>query len=251
MRDALAHAGPKQRPAEDDLRPGEHRGGPRTVASGRRCAAGDVPEARGDDGRRPRRRARRHGLPPREHRAQIASTSPIERLNGEAKRRSDVVGIVPDDQAVVRLVGALMLEQNDEWAACRRYVTLEGSKPASDDPLIELPAAAARAHVGPDRGSPLLHRARGRHHCLRLRRLSSPPKQPPSKPQRQCDFCMKSQRFPGWSERPAADILNVAEGRTLSFARFCRDTGFRLDRNCAGRRWQHRIGAKLQARTIG
>ena len=80
---------------------------------------------------------------PREHWAQIASTNPIERLNGEVKRRSDVVGIFPNEKAVVRLVGALMLEQNDEWAVCRRYMALEGLKPVSDDPLIKLPAVAA------------------------------------------------------------------------------------------------------------
>ena len=53
---------------------------------------------------------------PKEHWPQIASTNPLERLNGEVKRRSNVVGIFPNDRAVVRLVGALMLEQNDEWA---------------------------------------------------------------------------------------------------------------------------------------
>ena len=53
---------------------------------------------------------------PKEHWPQIASTNPLERVNGEIKRRSDVVGIFPNAAAVVRLVGALMLEQNDEWA---------------------------------------------------------------------------------------------------------------------------------------
>ncbi|WP_408837194.1 transposase, partial [Acidisphaera sp. L21] len=52
---------------------------------------------------------------PKEHWPQIASTNPLERLNGEIKRRSDVVGIFPNDRTVIRLVGALMLEQNDEW----------------------------------------------------------------------------------------------------------------------------------------
>jgi putative transposase len=81
---------------------------------------------------------------PREHWPQIASTNPLERLNGEIKRRADVVGIFPNDRAVVRLVGALMLEQNDEWAVARRYMTLESLGPMSDDPVVlSLPAVAA------------------------------------------------------------------------------------------------------------
>ena len=52
---------------------------------------------------------------PREHWAQIASTNPLERVNREVKRRADVIGIFPNDDAVIRLVGALMLETNDEW----------------------------------------------------------------------------------------------------------------------------------------
>ena len=80
---------------------------------------------------------------PREHWPQIASTNPIERLNGEIKRRTDVVGIFPNAKAVIRLVGALMLEQNDEWAVSRRYMTLEGLATFSDDPQVRLPAVAA------------------------------------------------------------------------------------------------------------
>ena len=79
---------------------------------------------------------------PREHWAQIASTNPLERLNGEIKRRSDVVGIFPNDRAVVRLIGALMLEQNDEWAVSRRYLSLESLSVLSDDPVLRLPAVA-------------------------------------------------------------------------------------------------------------
>jgi putative transposase len=80
---------------------------------------------------------------PREHWAQIASTNPLERLNGEIKRRSDVVGIFPNERAVIRLVGALMLEQNDEWAVSRRYMSLESLSGLSDDPILRLPAMAA------------------------------------------------------------------------------------------------------------
>jgi len=80
---------------------------------------------------------------PREHWPQIASTNPIERVNGEVKRRADVVGIFPNERAIIRLVGALMLEQTDEWAVTRRYMSLESLEPMSNDPIISLPAVAA------------------------------------------------------------------------------------------------------------
>ena len=79
---------------------------------------------------------------PKEHRTKLHSTNPIEHLNGEIKRRTDVVGIFPND-AIVRLVGALLLEQNDEWAVQRaRYMTLEAIGQMSGDPLVSLPAVA-------------------------------------------------------------------------------------------------------------
>jgi putative transposase len=78
---------------------------------------------------------------PREHRTKLHSINPIERINGEIKRRTDVVGIFPNEDAIVRLVGALLLEHNDEWAVQRsRYMTLETIASLGDDPLVSLPA---------------------------------------------------------------------------------------------------------------
>jgi len=147
MRNALAHVPPKQRPA--------------AVAMLRTIFAQDSAEAAHDQWRQVadalRERfsklaelmddAREDVLAymtfPREHWPQIASTNPLERLNGEIKRRADVIGIFPNDRAVVRLVGALMLEQNDEWAVSRRYMSLESLASLSDDPVRRLPAVAA------------------------------------------------------------------------------------------------------------
>src|SRR5215210_647556 len=81
---------------------------------------------------------------PAAHRTKLHSTNPLERLNGEIKRRTEVVGIFPNEAAITRLVGAILLEQNDEWAVQRaRYITLETIAPMSDDPLVSLPAVAA------------------------------------------------------------------------------------------------------------
>lgn len=77
---------------------------------------------------------------PPEHWVKLHSTNGLERLNGEVKRRTDVVGIFPNDEAIVRLVGSILLEQNDEWAVQRaRYMTLETIAGLSDDPVIGLP----------------------------------------------------------------------------------------------------------------
>ena len=80
---------------------------------------------------------------PREHRTKLHSTNPLERLNGEIKRRTNVVGIFPNEDAITRLVGAILLEQNDEWAVSRRYMTLESIAPLGDGVPITLPTVAA------------------------------------------------------------------------------------------------------------
>ena len=81
---------------------------------------------------------------PAAHRVKLHSTNPLERVNGEIKRRTEVVGIFPNEAAITRLVGAILLEQNDEWAVQRsRYMTLESIAPIGDDPLVSLPTLAA------------------------------------------------------------------------------------------------------------
>ena len=80
---------------------------------------------------------------PKAHRAQIHSTNPLERLDAEVKRRTDVVGIFPNEAAITRLVGALLLEQNDEWSLQRRYMQLEGLQQLTDNQSAKLSAVMA------------------------------------------------------------------------------------------------------------
>lgn len=80
---------------------------------------------------------------PREHRAKFHSTNPIERLNCEIERRTDVVGIFPNEAAITRPIGAILLEQSDEWATQRaRYRTQETIGSVSDNSTVSLPAVA-------------------------------------------------------------------------------------------------------------
>jgi transposase-like protein len=62
---------------------------------------------------------------PTSHWSKLRSTNPLERVNREIGRRSDVVGIFPTDASAIRLTGALLIEQNDEWLVCRRYLSAE------------------------------------------------------------------------------------------------------------------------------
>ena len=77
---------------------------------------------------------------PAEHWSKLRSTNPLERVNREIGRRSDVVGIYPNDAALIRLAGALLIEQNDEWLVGRRYLSAE-----SLEAVLSRAAEAARA----------------------------------------------------------------------------------------------------------
>ncbi|MCZ7664671.1 MAG: IS256 family transposase [Thermoleophilia bacterium] len=91
---------------------------------------------------------------PREHWSKLRSTNPLERINREIGRRSDVVGIYPNDQSLLRLTGALLCEQNDEWLVSRRYLSVESlAKLYHDDTIdadeITLSIHPARKEVAP------------------------------------------------------------------------------------------------------
>ncbi len=80
---------------------------------------------------------------PREHRTKIHPNNPLERVNKEIKRRTNVVGIFPNDESIVRLVGAILIEQNDEWAVARRCLTLETVASVGDPDAVTPPVIAA------------------------------------------------------------------------------------------------------------
>ena len=80
---------------------------------------------------------------PAQHRTKLHSTNPLERLNKEVKRRADVVGIFPNDASITRLIGAVLLEQNDEWQLQHRYMQLDAMAELLQPDALALPPKAA------------------------------------------------------------------------------------------------------------
>jgi putative transposase len=80
---------------------------------------------------------------PAQHRTKLHSTNPLERLNKEVKRRADVVGIFPNEASITRLIGAVLLEQNDEWQLQHRYMQLEAMAELAQPDTLALPPKAA------------------------------------------------------------------------------------------------------------
>ena len=78
---------------------------------------------------------------PAQHRTKLHSTNPLERLNKAVKRRADVVGIFPNEKSILRLIGAVLFEQNDDWQSQHRYIMVEAFgqiDTAQIDPLLSI-----------------------------------------------------------------------------------------------------------------
>lgn len=135
---------------------------------------------------------------PQQHRAKLHGTNPVERLNGEIKRRTDVAGIFPHEAAIRRLVGAILMEQTEEWAVQRsRYMTSETLAPVCEDPIVSLPAAQTNRSTRP------------------RRQPSGPPRATPRVATRSASACARSY---GDTWRPAVKRTSAATGHEAARA---------------------------------
>ena len=108
---------------------------------------------------------------PSQHRVKLHSVNPLERLNKEVKRRSDVVGIFPNEESIMRLLGAVLAEQNEEWLLQNRYLPQQSMAEinrVSDEVIEALPLSAYQAHYRAEEQQLNLHHLDGRDRGLRL-----------------------------------------------------------------------------------
>src|SRR5215211_9437701 len=127
---------------------------------------------------------------PVQHRAKLHSTNPLERLNKEVKRRADVVGIFPSEQSILRLIGAVLLEANDEWQLQHRYMQVEAMAElmppvieGETEPLSLLPRFHPRLPgPWPPKPAPKFHHLDGRYPSFSV--LSRPLFAPSAGPRR-------------------------------------------------------------------
>jgi Transposase, Mutator family len=118
---------------------------------------------------------------PAQHRTKLHSTNPLERLNKEVKRRADVVGIFPNEASIARLIGAVLLEQNDEWLLHCRYMQIEGMAELTPSLIDADPAKLPPLTAQPNGhlfANPFFHHLDGRdlanRNCAHIRNASQP-----------------------------------------------------------------------------
>ena len=145
MRNALAHVSRGQHTVPPSLRPARPRSYGRDLAQSGRAVRWRRPKL-ADLTDASEHNVLVHMSFPRQHRTKLHSTTPIERMNKEAKRRADVVGIFPNEASILRLIGAVLFEQNDECQTASRYMMVEAFAQIDKeeiDPILSITTKAA------------------------------------------------------------------------------------------------------------